>query len=329
MTSVVDSAPNNGRSVTYGYDDNGNTIEKTDSGSFDISFAYDSLNRLVQAKQTKDGSLLGLYDYDANNLRIRHQKSDRGDVDYFYDGHSVIEERNAADNSLLAHYSYTDRMLALATADGNQYYHQDALGSTVNLTDATGAVQVGYVLDPWGHIDQQHGGSVNRQVFTAKEKDANTGLIYFGQRYYDPDTARFITEDSYLGKTDTPPSLHRYLYAYSNPTVYIDLLGYESVSVDKKGNVYWQVEEDHGLYKTPVGKPFLVGKKTKDTVYLTKEFGGGKVDYVNLKLLAAYNFARREGAGESLMNPRDISGLKVDRQKYFIRKGIDDELFHF
>jgi RHS repeat-associated protein len=55
--------------------------------------------------------------------------------------------------------------------------------------------------------------------------DANTGLIYFGARYYDPDTARFISQDSYLGKTDTPPSLHRYLYAYSNPTVYIDLEG--------------------------------------------------------------------------------------------------------
>ncbi|WP_229794358.1 RHS repeat-associated core domain-containing protein, partial [Arenicella chitinivorans] len=41
-------------------------------------------------------------------------------------------------------------------------------------------------------------------------------------RYYDPDTARFINEDTYLGESNTPPSLHRYLYAYGNPTVYID-----------------------------------------------------------------------------------------------------------
>ena len=53
-------------------------------------------------------------------------------------------------------------------------------------------------------------------------------MVYFGARYYDPDTARFITQDSYLGESGTPPSLHRYLYAYSNPTVYVDLYGYEA-----------------------------------------------------------------------------------------------------
>ena len=39
---------------------------------------------------------------------------------------------------------------------------------------------------------------------------------------------RFINQDSYLGEIVTPPSLHRYLYAFGNPTYYIDLLGYAS-----------------------------------------------------------------------------------------------------
>ncbi len=43
--------------------------------------------------------------------------------------------------------------------------------------------------------------------------------------YYDPQTGRFITQDPYLGEKSTPPSLHRYTYAYSNPTVYIDPTG--------------------------------------------------------------------------------------------------------
>ncbi|GFO55461.1 hypothetical protein GMSM_24680 [Geomonas sp. Red276] len=50
-----------------------------------------------------------------------------------------------------------------------------------------------------------------------------------GQRYYDADTGRFITEDSYLGDQGEPPSLHRYLYAYSNPLVYVDLEGNASI----------------------------------------------------------------------------------------------------
>jgi RHS repeat-associated protein len=100
------------------------------------------------------------------------------------------------------------------------------LGSTVNLTGQTGNTQVSYLLDPWGHIKDQIGVSVNRQIFTGQEHDPHTGLIYFGARYYDPGIARFITQDPYLGETSTPPSLHRYLYAYSNPTVYVDLEGY-------------------------------------------------------------------------------------------------------
>jgi RHS repeat-associated protein len=130
----------------------------------------------------------------------------------------------------LAHYRYADRLISLNTGAGTQYYHHDALGSTVNLTTATGAVQVSYKIDPWGHIRSQTGTSVNRQIFTGQEHDLQTGLIYFGARYYDPDIARFITQDPYLGDNTTPPSLHRYLYAYSNPTVYIDLTGYESVT---------------------------------------------------------------------------------------------------
>lgn len=71
-------------------------------------------------------------------------------------------------------------------------------------------------------------------MFTGQEHDEKTGLIYFGARFYDPDTARFINQDSYLGKSNTPPSLHRYLYAYSNPTVWVDPTGFSSESVVAK-----------------------------------------------------------------------------------------------
>jgi len=111
-----------------------------------------------------------------------------------------------------------------------EFDHYSALRTTANLTNANGDIQVSYRTDPWGEITNQEGSSVNRQVFTGQEHDEKTGLIYFGARFYDPDTARFINQDSYLGEIGTPPSLHRYLYAYGNPTVYFDQFGYESVS---------------------------------------------------------------------------------------------------
>ena len=194
----------------------------------DVSFTYDSRDQLIQVIRGTAGSeeVLGHYDYNAYGFRVRHRFSERGDVDYYYDDTAVLEEHNATDGSLLAHYRYADRLLSLDTGTTAQYYHHDALGSTANLTTETGSVQVSYRLDPWGHIRTQSGTSVNRHIFTQQEHDLQTGLIYFGARYYDPDTARFITQDPYLGESSTPPSLHRYLYAYSNPTVYVDLLGY-------------------------------------------------------------------------------------------------------
>jgi RHS repeat-associated protein len=47
-------------------------------------------------------------------------------------------------------------------------------------------------------------------------------------RFYDPQLGRFITQDSYLGEADDPPSLHRYFYANDNPTRYIDPTGHWS-----------------------------------------------------------------------------------------------------
>jgi hypothetical protein len=49
-------------------------------------------------------------------------------------------------------------------------------------------------------------------------------------RYYDPGLGLFLTQDPVLGNPTNPLSLHRYLYAYQNPTVYIDPDGRESIS---------------------------------------------------------------------------------------------------
>jgi RHS repeat-associated protein len=248
-------------SITYTYDNNGNTTRKTDSSlpNENTKFVYDSRNQLVQVTRGPPGSetVLGQYDYNSSGLRVRHRQSERGDVDYYYDDDAVIEEHNVADGSLLAHYRYADRLISLETRNlqsETQYYHHDALGSIVNLTTPTGAVLVSYILDPWGHIRRQSGFSINRHIFTGQEHDENTGLIYFGARYYDPDIARFITQDMYLGEENTPPSLNRYLYAYSNPTVYVDLIGYQVSGEFKK-----QLEEE-GLYWSPKALEIIQGR---------------------------------------------------------------------
>src|SRR5690606_6619231 len=86
-----------------------------------------------------------------------------------------------------------------------------------------------YRYDAWGRIRASTGGDENRRQYTGHYRDAETGLHYFGARYYDDEQGRFLSQDPYPGEVDAPPSLHRYLYANANPLRYIDLQGYKAV----------------------------------------------------------------------------------------------------
>ena len=57
--------------------------------------------------------------------------------------------------------------------------------------------------------------------YAGKRFDAATGLIYFGQRYYDPNLGRWLTQDP-AGSVD---SSNLYQYVFNNPLVYRDLDG--------------------------------------------------------------------------------------------------------
>jgi RHS repeat-associated protein len=69
-----------------------------------------------------------------------------------------------------------------------------------------------------------------RQKFTSKERDNETGLDYFGERYYASALGRFTTVDP-LGssaKRIDPQTMNRYTYALNNPLRYVDPDGLDS-----------------------------------------------------------------------------------------------------
>jgi len=65
-----------------------------------------------------------------------------------------------------------------------------------------------------------------RQHFTHKERDIETGLDYFGARYYASTQARFTSADSFFGSRANPQSLNRYAYVLNNPLKYTDPTGH-------------------------------------------------------------------------------------------------------
>jgi RHS repeat-associated protein len=71
--------------------------------------------------------------------------------------------------------------------------------------------------------------------FTDKERDSESGLDYFGARYYSSSMGRFISPDYFANDIDkfNPQSLNRYTYARNNPLVYVDPTG-EAVQLNGK-----------------------------------------------------------------------------------------------
>jgi RHS repeat-associated protein len=88
-----------------------------------------------------------------------------------------------------------------------------------------------YHLDAWGNFrfPTELEASRNRFAFTGHIYDSETGLYNAKARYFDPKLGRFLTQDSFLGNHDNPPSLHRYLYGYANPLRYVDPTGHQSI----------------------------------------------------------------------------------------------------
>jgi RHS repeat-associated protein len=73
---------------------------------------------------------------------------------------------------------------------------------------------------------------------SGKERDAETGLDYFGARYYSAAQGRFITPDWAsnpepvpYAKLDNPQTLNLYAYVINNPLRFVDIDGHESDSV--------------------------------------------------------------------------------------------------
>ena len=72
-----------------------------------------------------------------------------------------------------------------------------------------------------------HGGSAffNEVTFTGSVADAS-GLLYMNARYYNPTTARFLSQDSYTGSASVPWTQHLYAYCNNNPVNMVDPTGH-------------------------------------------------------------------------------------------------------
>ncbi|WP_410074531.1 RHS repeat-associated core domain-containing protein, partial [Anaerostipes sp.] len=71
----------------------------------------------------------------------------------------------------------------------------------------------------------------NEVCYTGGIYDQSTGLYYLNARYYNPEDARFLIEDTYRGENDKPDTQHLYVYCANNPINHVDPSGHYAVAL--------------------------------------------------------------------------------------------------
>ena len=106
------------------------------------------------------------------------------------------------------------------------YYHPDHLGSSSYITNLYGEVVQHIEYVPFGEVFVEERNNIwnTPYLFNAKEFDEETGLYYYGARYYDPRLSLWLSIDP---KEEKYSNVSTYCYVISNPLKYTDPTGME------------------------------------------------------------------------------------------------------
>ena len=130
-------------------------------------------------------------------------------------------------------YSYGNERLTVERFDGwTGFYTYDPRGSVSGVTGMEGYIWQSYRYDAYGNITFGKPQYNNVYGYNAESYNPNIDAIYLRARYYNPTTADFMTEDSYLGNISDPLTLNRYSYVKASPLNYIDPSGHEYYWID-------------------------------------------------------------------------------------------------
>ena len=258
----------------YEYDEQGRltkAVRRTLSGSEKVwEYVYDAFDRLIEANTPDNGRWR--YRYDPLGRRVAKQRlgADGAPVERYrfcWDGTTLAEQRyEAADRAEVAVTSWdyepgsftpivqVSRTLLAdgSTEEIDRRFHAivtDLVGTPTELITPDGRVEWRRRAGLWG--GSVPGPAAENRVdcplrFPGQYHDAETGLDYNYERYYDPSTGRYTTPDP-LG-LDPAPNHHGYV---ANPVSHLDPLGLRDFLSDQGRQYLRQVAARHGGVELP------------------------------------------------------------------------------
>jgi RHS repeat-associated protein len=242
-TPVSETLPNQTpANRTYSYDANGNNTGNTFKGETRAQI-WTEENRLKQV--TRNGGSLAQFRYNDQGERTKKQTA-AGDA-WYVSQYFVLLPNNLPTKHIFAgetRIATKTDAIYMQTPTLN-YYHPDHLGTTSyttvpqqDLVQHERYFAFGELWRPGAEQEECDLGrpdNLRREwLFTSKEWDVDTGLYYFGARYFDPHADVWQSTDPVLGKymrgevnagVFQPRNLGVYSYAWNNPVIVRDPSG--------------------------------------------------------------------------------------------------------
>ena len=219
----------------YQYDSEGNL---TNDSTF--TYTWNNENRLIEVKDSFSGSSVMKCRYDGQGRRrerITYSDGVATTNRYVYHGWAVLAVLDGQNNTLETYTHGIDLsggmggaggiggILSMSVVSGLQstvyYYHYDAQGNVINVTDEDEAKASTYTYSPFGQVLTKTGTFDSRYQFSTKEYDTPVHLNYYGYRYYSPELGRWLNRDP----IEESGGIHVYVFVENDPIDVIDDLG--------------------------------------------------------------------------------------------------------
>ena len=219
---AVDATTN--RISNWRYDAAGNPI-----GISTSTLQWDGAGRL----ESIDSGATASYSYDHLGRRIL-KRAPSDNTQYFYDVTGKVlwefDPDGTGDHQKMVRAYFNGRLFTSTgdAAAGSHTVYTDHLGTPrLKLHVMTAASEARDDYYPFGQQVNTVVDAAHDRRFTGKERDAESGLDYFGARYYHSTAGRFLSVDPVLDSADpiNPQSWNRYAYTFNNPLKYVDKTG--------------------------------------------------------------------------------------------------------
>jgi RHS repeat-associated protein len=193
------------RNLGFTYNSVGDRVSQTDSANGPTTYNYDQVSRLTG--YTRGASTT--YAYNGDGLRMSKSVGGGASEQFTWDTRSSPPRLFAAGQDAYI-WGPSDLLVERLASRVPYFYHLDQQGSTRALTDLSGNVAAAASYDPYGG-PPGGSGKLGPFGYVGAYRDAESDLLYLGDRYYDLATQQYITTGRRV------PGERAYAYAADNP----------------------------------------------------------------------------------------------------------------